>query len=111
MTNIKIVPATQELTVQFYGFMPPKTIKAVAAVKENDVVGIAGIFKAGLVWMLFSDMKQDVLNDKRSMVKAIREIRKLVANTRIPVYAKADENAQGAETLISHIDRVYLWPH
>lgn len=110
MTNIKIVPATEELTVKFYGFLPPKTIKAFAAVKEDDVVGIAGMFKAGLVWMLFSDMKQDVLNDKRAMVTALRSIRKLVDNARIPVYAKADENAEGAETLISHIDGVELWP-
>ena len=111
MTNIEIVPATQELAFKFYGFTPPKTIKAVAAVKENEVVGIAGIFKAGLVWMLFSDMKQDVLDDKRSMVKAIRQLRKIVENTRIPVYAKADENKEGAETLIGHIDGVELWLH
>ncbi len=106
---IDIVPATTEIVKKFYGETPPKTVHAIAAVRDGEILGIAGIFSIGMAWMMFSDMKPEILADKRAMVRALRVIRKLVADKRLPVYANPDPNAKGADILIEHAG-VEPWP-
>ena len=110
MTKIELIPATHEIVRDFYGHEPLVTMRAVAAVQDGVTLGVGGIFQAGLAWMLFSDMKPELTKDKRAMVKVCRSIRKLIENTRLPVYALADKNIEGSETLINHIGGVELWP-
>lgn len=108
MTKPEIIPVTEEIVKRFYGNIPPKTLRAVAAVRDEEILGIAGIFSIGMGWMLFADFGDEIRSDKRTMVKAVNAIRKLIANIQMPVYAKPAD-IEGAETLIEHIGGVELW--
>ena len=110
MTNIEIVPITGDLIREFYGEGKSPTIRGIAALQDGQVIGIAGIFRMEFGWMLFSDMKPECLQDKRAMVRGVRALQKLIETVRLPVYAKADENAPGADTLIEHVG-VHKWLH
>ena len=107
MGKVDIVPATTELVQDFYGYIPPKTIRAIVAVKDGETIAVGGVFNIGMGWMVFSDMKPEFQKDKRNIAKGAWAIRKLIENIQLPVYAKAAD-VEGAETLIDHIG-VELW--
>jgi hypothetical protein len=109
MTSIEIVPATKEMVLAFYGEIPPKTLHAVAGIRDGEVLGVAGVFSVGQGWMMFSDSKPEFMQDKRAIVKAVRAIRKLIAGQKLPVYAVPQEGVKGAEELIEHVG-VKKWP-
>ena len=110
MTKIEIVPINSEILRRFYGKDQTPTIRGIAALQDNNIIGVAGIFRMEFGWMLFSDMTPEFLKDKRAIVMSIRALRKLIDSVRLPVYAKADENAEGADTLIEHVG-VNKWLH
>lgn len=110
MTKIEIVPINADMIREFYGEGQSPTIRGIAAIQEGHVIAVAGIFRMEFGWMLFSDMKPEFLQDKRAIVRSVRELRKLIETVLLPVYAKVDENAEGADTLIEHVG-VKKWLH
>lgn len=110
MSKIEIVPITAEHLDFIEADGPLPTIRGITALKEGTVIGIAGIFRIADGWMLFSDFDDEIRKDKRAIVRSVRMLRKLIETVRLPVYAKADENAEGADTLIEHVG-VQKWLH
>jgi len=119
MTNTKpkIVNATPELLEKFYGQRPSHTVRAVVAVKDDDVIGVAGICIQNGRAIVFSEKKEGTTYDKRTIVQGIRRVMGIAAQKKIPVYAVADPKIDGSDTLLRHMgfmpthenSEVYSW--
>lgn len=91
MTRVEFVPATKELVEKFYGDIPPVTIRAVAAVRDGEVLGIAGVHRMGMGYALFSEAKDEFFKNKRDVVRAIREVKKITDTLKMTLYALPQE--------------------
>lgn len=106
MTNIEIVPTTPEHMIAMTGANPPLTIKAVTALRDGKVLGVSGVCRVGLCWVLFSELTDDIIRDKRALVLGLREVRKLVSSLKLPVIA-VPESAD--KSIIEHVEGVTRW--
>lgn len=110
-----IVPATAALLERFYGFVPKRSQRAMVAVKDERVIGVAGVYTDDERLVMFTDLTDELRHDKRTMVRGIREVMKLATRRDLPVYAWADPEIEGSERLLDHVgfehirDRVYRW--
>ena len=71
--SIQIIPATSELLRQFYGEAVPKTVRAVVAMQDGQMVGVGGYYidrKQRAV--IFSDLSEYGMTKKKAIVKATR---------------------------------------
>ena len=91
MTKIEIVPATPELVKAYYGEDQKPTIRAVVAVRDGKVLGIAGVHRIGLAYAVFSEMTDELKQDKRSIVRGLREVKKITGSLKMKLYAKTDD--------------------
>jgi hypothetical protein len=113
MTNIEIVHATPQMLQAFCGSVP-KTVRAFAAVKNGEVLGVSGTYIEGTVKVVFSKLTDELRKDKRAMVLGVRKVQSLYRDSKIPVRAAA-ENIKGSEMLLEHMDfelvgdGVYAW--
>jgi hypothetical protein len=115
MTDIKLVPLTQSLAESFYGARPMKTIQGIAAVRGNQVLGLAGFYRNDTKIIVFTELNEEIRKDRRTLVKGIRLIRRMIKNYRFPVYSYADPCIQNADILLLHVgfthydNGVYQW--
>ena len=89
-TDYEIVPATAEIMKSFYG--TSKTCRAFAAVRGDEILGIAGIYFQNDLPILFSDLKASERGNKRLVVHGIRKMRELVEEYHMPVFAEAEDS-------------------
>ena len=112
---VQIVPATYELLERFYGAAPTRSQRAVVAVKGDEVIGIAGIYTDDERSVMFSDLTDELRQDKRSVIRGVRAVMKLALRRALPVYAWADPEIDGSDRLLVHMgfehykDGVYRW--
>lgn len=110
----EIVPATTELLQRFYGEKPKRSQKAVVALKDDRVIGVAGVYVDDERQVMFADLTEDIRQDKRAVIRGIRAVMRL-AGERLPVHALADPEIDGSEVLLEHMgfrhlqDRIYEW--
>jgi hypothetical protein len=109
------VPATPDLLKQFYGSIPARTSQTVVAVKDDRVIGVAGVYVDDARLIVFTDLSDELRQDKRTMVRGIREIFRLVQKYDLPVYAVVNTSIDGAVKLLTHVgfvheyEGVYAW--
>lgn len=101
--NIDIIPATPELLERFYGKPPVRTVNAVVAVREGEILGIAGVYLDLGRLVLFSELTDELRKHKRVIVKGIGKVKEIVQNTRLPVVSLADCSIKGSDTLLAHM--------
>jgi len=103
MTKCEIRAATAKDAFNFYGKPPSNSFKGVVAVKEGKVIGIGGLFytKSGLI--AFSDMKPEMRQHKKLIVKGCRVIMGMVKNAETPVYAVANDQEPTAKNLLERL--------
>jgi hypothetical protein len=112
---VQIVPATMELLKRFYGEEPKRSQRAVVAIKDDRIIGVAGIYTEKERSVMFSEMSDECRKDKRTVVKGIRAVMKLASARAMPVMALADPEIEGSEKLLEHMGfaplkgRVYQW--
>lgn len=87
MTAVEFVPATREHVLAFYGETYPMTIRAVAAVRDGKVLGIAGVHRMGMGYGLFSDLSDEFIKNKRDVVRGLHEIEKITRSLKMTLYA------------------------
>ena len=110
-----IVPATSELLQRFYGAAPTRSQRAVVAVKDEKVIGVAGIYTDDERSVMFSDLTDELRKDKRAVIRGVREVMKLASKRQMPVYAWADPEIEGSDRLLVHMgfehyrDGLYRW--
>lgn len=98
----EIVPATAEM-LERCGGVPAKTVRAVAAVRGAEVIGVAGVYSSEAGWVMFADLTDELRADKRAIVRGIRAVLELVRRRRMVVVALADPEIRGSATLLEHI--------
>jgi len=113
MTNLEIVPATQELVERFFGKPPIRTVRAVVAVKDNEPIAIGGLYLDRGRYVMFSEWKPEILKHRREIVMTMREVRKLMASVRIPVHAVASDDSNDG-VILRHMgfkeqEGVFVW--
>ena len=103
MTKCKLRQATTKDAYNFYGKMPSNSFKGIVAVEGDKVIGIGGLFytKDGLI--AFSDMKPEMRQYKKALVKGCRMIMDMVKNADTPVYAVANDKEPTATNLLERL--------
>lgn len=106
MTKVEIVPTTAEHMLAMTGANPPLTIKAVTAMRDGKVLGISGVCRVGLCWIAFSELTEEIKQDKRAMVLGLKAVRKIVDSLSLPVIAVPESSEP---SLIEHVEGVQRW--
>lgn len=110
----EIVPATKEMIENFMGRKLVKTVRAVAAVRTDKVVGFAGLYSDYTRTIMFSKLSDELREDKRGLVRLIKTMHEL-SKPRAPIYAEADMEIEGSAKLLEHMgfrpvrDNLYVW--
>lgn len=112
---MRLVPATMELLQRFYGEKPTRSQRAIVALKDERIVGVAGIYTDQERTVMFSQMTDECRKDKRTLVKGIRAVMSIAKARAMPVHALADPGIEGSEKLLEHMgfehlkDGIYQW--
>ena len=103
MTKCKLKTATAKDAYNFYGHMPTNSFKGIVAIEGDKVIGIGGLFytKAGVI--VFSDMKPEMRQYKKVMVKGCRMIMDIVRKSETSVYAVANDKEPTAKDLLERL--------
>jgi hypothetical protein len=115
MSSVSLVPATEEMIREFYGSNPPRTVRAIAGVRDGEVLGVGGYYILGRRVFVFSDIKPEAMKEKKAIVRATKIVLGMVRKSGIPGMAIADDGIEGAEKFLSRIgfekqpSGVYEW--
>lgn len=74
--------------MQFFGRLPPRTVRARVLEQDGRVVGLAGYYIAGGVAVMFSDMKEAI-----PAMTIWRESKAMMAEIKIPAICVAESNS------------------
>lgn len=99
----EIVNATSEMLSQFENH--PKTVRAIAAVEGDKVLGIAGFYPQNgalvLCAYIADEARKEMNKHKRTLIQCAR---KLIGMTKgMPLLAHADPEIEGSEVLLRHL--------
>lgn len=84
---MRVRPAVRADFIDFYGSVPPMTVKALTAVDVDDKpMAIGGYYLLGGVALAFTDNREGMR--KRDLVRCARELMKLLKRLRCDVYAQ-----------------------
>lgn len=113
----EIVPATEELLTQFLGAPPSRTVRAFAAVRGDEVLGVAGIYAKGDGWVVFADLTDEIRADRRLIVKGYRLVMAMLKERATSAISIADPHIKGSEVLLKHMGfkhasgEAFVWLH
>ncbi len=111
---IEIVPATADMIKSLVGRGTIKTVKAVAAVEGERVLGVAGVYLFDGKQIMFADFTDELRAKPRAMVKGWKILRQMV-RPGITVYAEADPKIERSAEYLEHFgfepyqERIYRW--
>lgn len=117
--NTTVTLATPELLERFYGTPPARSVRAVVAVRDDKVIGVAGVYpdpRHGRQ-IMFSDLTDPLRAERRAIVKGYRMVLERLVRPGIPVQTLVDHDIKGADVLLKHIGfrhlagGVYQWQH
>lgn len=102
----EIVPATPGLVRMLTDKPLPRTVRAIAAVDGDQVLGITGFYAEDGRLVMFagiSDRARAEAGYKRTVIRCARKIMGMAAERRMPIYAEADADVPGSEILLDHL--------
>ena len=97
---MKIVPATPEMVEKFCKCN--KTVRAVAVVDGEKVLGLAGIHLQYEAQLIFSWIGEELKKKPRMIFKTWKVLLKMI-NCRIPVVAQCDHRIPRAAEFLAHL--------
>lgn len=83
--------------------MDGKSARAIAAVRGDEVLGVAGIYRAEAGFLAFASLSDELRADRRAIVRGVRALRALARRCRAPVYATCDERISKAADFLRHV--------
>ena len=112
---ITLAHATTEAVARAYPKRPQQTMRAILAMDEDRVLGIAGVYQQDANLVMFANLSPELLEQKRTIVRGIRLLMKLATRARLPIVALADPEIDGSDRLLEHMGftlargRIYTW--
>lgn len=106
MSSVEIVPVTKEMMLDFYGQGFQRTIKAIAGVKDGEVLGIAGYYIDMGRAVIFSDLKPGA--PKKAIVKGTRATLEMIK--RAGLVGVAYRQDESAASFLEHFGFVEFAP-
>jgi hypothetical protein len=103
MKPIELVPATNELLVRFYGEPVKRTMRAVVAVRGNEILGVAGIYRHENGWGMFSDTTEELRRHGKLLLKSAKAFMQVAIDSGLPIFAKCSENLETADRFLRHL--------
>ena len=101
---ITIVPATPALLAQTRVGKPPMTMRALVAIDETGKpLAVAGLYAEPHRLILFSDLCDELRQNKRALIKGIRQVMDIAQRKGAPVHALADPEIPGSAALLKHM--------
>ena len=95
--------ATIKDAVSFYGKYPPNRFKGFVAVMDEKIIGIGGIFYTESNLVAFTDIKPEMRQSKKAIVKGCKLVMNMVKESKHPVYAVADPKEPTATHLLERL--------
>ncbi len=83
---INIEPATKEILECFYG-KQKRSVFAISAIENGKVVGVAGLYIDTSRFVMFSDLGNEVICNKRLIIKGMRKLKEFAKKKRLPIHA------------------------
>lgn len=115
MTPITIEPARADHFVRLNGRPPALTSRAIAAVRGDEVLGIAGVYPKGEYLAMFFDRKDELTKHRRVIVRGIRRVMEIAKRVGVPIVAKADPAIAGSASMLEHMGfkpytgEIFIW--
>ena len=113
--KLLIVPLHRDHIVDTHGAPLPYSVKGISVVDESDsVVGVGGVMLSSPL-QCFSVIRQPLKDDKRTLVRVTRWMRKLLNTFESPVYAFPDKKEPTAIEFLPYVgfqqidDEVFIW--
>lgn len=103
MSNIELVNATHEMIHKFYGAPQKMTLRAIAMVRGDDVLGVGGFYVNDARVVMFSEFKPDGFKYKKAIVKGAKRLLNMAANTGLPVHAVPDPDIKTAKKFLKQL--------
>lgn len=100
---IEIVPATKEILDEHYGKELPRSCRAIAAVKDGRVLGVAGFHMDKIAMVVFSELSDELKRSPRALIKGWRLLAKMMRARGVMAYARCDSNIEAAERFLIHL--------
>ncbi len=102
-SEITFRPASAGDAERYYGKPPALSFRGYVAVKDDQVVGIGGVYYDGPIRIAFSEFKDEMRSDRRALVKGTRMLMKFIDTIKGPVYAVASQSEPTAANLLSRL--------
>lgn len=100
---ITIVPATDAMVRMRLKDRPQASIRAVAAVDGDQVLGVGGVYVDGTRLWLFANVDKSAWQDRRAVVKAYRAVLAFGRGLHMPIHAIPEEGNPQAVALLEHM--------
>ena len=114
---MNIRPIRSSDIIERYGFSLPFSVRGFTAELDGEVLGVAGVMYSSPP-QAFSHLDDRVKTDLRFVIRAIRELRELLNDQLVPIYAAPDVDENTANGFLRHVgfqqteqEGVYVWPH
>lgn len=100
---IAIVPATKEILERHYPHGAGKTVRAIAAVKDGRVIGVAGAYLLPAGLAVFGEFTDELKAHPRAMLRGWKTLRSMLDQSRLPAYVFCDRTFEAAERFLDHL--------
>lgn len=111
----EIVPAQASMLERFDADLAGKSVRMLAAVRGDEVLGVAGIYRAEAGYIVFAKLSAELIRDRRAIVRGARALFDLARRCRAPLYAVRDPGIPSSDGFLRHLGFVPgqgdLWPH
>ena len=89
MTRVEIKPATKEVIDRYYDGKLTRTVRAFIAVQDEKILGIAGVYVDQSRLVMFSDLSDELKQNKRVIIRGMRMFKEIARKKNLPIHAKA----------------------
>ena len=100
---IRIVPATAEMVRVYRGEDMPRSARVLAAVDDDRVLGIGGIYPDTARQVAFMDISDELRAHPRVLIRASRLVMQWVRDAKMPTHALCDEEIKRAAEFLEYL--------
>lgn len=99
---IEVKPATSELIKAFYGHEFPRSMKSLVAVRDDEVLGVIGVYPENGQQVVFMDLKDELRRHPRVLIQGSKTFMRWVRETKMPTCARCDDTIPAAKRFLEH---------